>query len=170
LVEIYSDYVVLQKDGRTARLYLSGRPVFGGSGDATLLVVGGASKPMTPARITSREALTDYVRPSPVYDGDSLLGYQVYCGAKAGPFTQLGLQPGDLITTIGGTPLNEVSAAWEVLRTLMDGAVLEAIVKRHGETVGITLDGSILTRAEEARVLNTGLPMMTSILPGTPGQ
>jgi len=169
LVEIYSDYVVLWKDGRTARLYLSGRPFFGGSGDATLLVVGGADKPMTPARITSREALTDYVRPSPVYDGDSLVGYQVYSGAKAGPFAQLGLQPGDLIATLGGTPLNEVNTAWAVFRTLMDGAVLEAVVKRHGETVDMTLDGSILTRAEEARVANTGLPMMTSMLHGSPG-
>jgi hypothetical protein len=170
LMEIHSDYVVLQKDGGAARLYLSGQRVAGRSSDAALLTVGGAKQAITPAPITSREVLTDYLRPNPVYEGESLLGYEVYSGAKAGPFTQLGLRPGDLITTVGGTPLTDVSTAWDMLRELMDGAVLPAVVKRHGETLTLTLDGSILLRAEEARALNTGLPMMTSTPYGAPAR
>jgi general secretion pathway protein C len=169
LIEIHSDHVVLQKGMQTTRLYLADRRASGRNGDTGMLTVGGENRNLPPARITSREALTDYMRPSPVYEGDRLLGYQVYSGAHTGPFTQLGLQAGDLITAVGGTPLNDSGTAWEILRELMDGAVLPAVVLRHGETETLTLDGSILTRAEEARALRTDMAMMTPTVPGTGG-
>jgi general secretion pathway protein C len=150
LMEIQSDYVVLQKDGRTAWLYLSSGPN-SGQGDVAILKVDGNRQARAPARITSREALTDYIRPSPVYDGDNLLGYEVYPGVKMDPFARMGLQPGDVITEIDGAPLTDPGAAWDILHELMTGGVLLAVVKRRSSVEHITLDGSLLVRAEESR-------------------
>jgi general secretion pathway protein C len=95
--------------------------------------------------------LTDYIRPSPVYDGDNLIGYQVYAGSNASLFTQMGLQAGDVITSIGGTSLNDPSMAWELFRQVANGAELLAVIKREESFRDVTLDGTLIVRAEEAR-------------------
>ena len=69
LTEIHADYVLLERGGHTARLYLinsrSTAPT-----DTAMVTVGGTA-PAEPAAITSREPLTDYIRPSPVFDGET---------------------------------------------------------------------------------------------------
>jgi type II secretion system protein C len=151
LAEIHSDYVVLNKGTKLARLYLENAHPNGKLGDVTMLTVGGIKEAPPPAKVTSREIVTDYIRPSPVYDGDTLIGYQIYPGAKSGPFTQMGLQPGDLITEIDGAPLSDPAAAWEMFHQLADGSAVSATLKRKGGAQSITLDGSLIVRAEEAR-------------------
>jgi type II secretion system protein C len=151
LVEIHSDYVLLKKGAKLARLYLENVHSTGKIGDTAMLTVGGEKETPPPAKITSREILTDYIRPSPVYDGDTLVGFQVYAGAKSGPFTQMGLQPGDLITEIDGTPLNDPAVAWDIFHQLPEGSALSATVKRKGTAQSVSLDGSLIVNAEEAR-------------------
>jgi hypothetical protein len=150
LAEIYSDNVVLKKDGHSARLYLENATSPAKLGDTAILMVGAAKETPPPAKITSREVLTDYIRPSPVYDGETLIGYQIYPGQKSGPFTQMGLKAGDLITEIDGTPLSDPAMAWEALRQVADGSALTAVVKRNGTLEHVTLDGALIMRAEEA--------------------
>jgi hypothetical protein len=150
LAEIYSDNVVLKKDGHSARLYLENATSPAKVNDTAMLLVGGPKEAPPPAKITSREVLTDYIRPSPVYDGETLIGYQIYPGQKSGPFTQMGLKAGDLITEIDGTPLSDPEMAWEALRQVADGSALTAVVKRNGTLEHVTLDGALIRQAEEA--------------------
>jgi type II secretion system protein C len=150
LAEIYSDNVVLKKDGHSARLYLENAAPLAKVSDTAMLMVGAAKETPPPAKITSREVLTDYIRPSPVYDGETLIGYQIYPGQKSGPFTQMGLKAGDLITEIDGTPLSDPAMAWDALRQVADGSALTAVVKRNGTLEQVTLDGALITREEEA--------------------
>jgi hypothetical protein len=84
LVEIHADYVLLQKGDRSARLYLDVGAA-GKAADKAMLMVGGAEAPSPAAKGTSREILTDYIRPSPVYEEANLVGYQVYPGAHSAP-------------------------------------------------------------------------------------
>jgi type II secretion system protein C len=145
LTEIHVDFVVLQREGRSVRLY-SQKAEGGGRRAAVvddLLTVRAPSYSM-PASATSTEVLTDFIRPNPVYDGEVLAGYEVSPGTKRGVFTQLGLQPGDVITAISDAPLNEPQQAIETLRRLTSGATLIATVQRKGKFERITLDGSLI--------------------------
>ncbi len=151
LAEIHPDYVLLRMNGQGAKLYLVSALKNDKKGDAAMLMVGGPTEAPPPAKATSREILTDYIRPSPVYEGEHLVGYQVYAGSKAMPFTQMGLQPGDVIVEVNDTPLSDPASAWGNLRQLTDGSVLSAVVKRHGALVHVNLDGMLIARAEEAR-------------------
>jgi type II secretion system protein C len=151
LAEIHSDYVLLRKGTKLARLYLDNAHSTAKSGDTAMLTVGGVKEAPPPAKVTSREILTDYIRPSPVYDGDTLVGFQVYPGAKTGPFTQMGLQAGDLITEIDGTSLSDPAVAWDIFHQLAEGNALSATVKRKGTVQSVSLDGSLIVSAEEAR-------------------
>lgn len=148
IAEIHADYVVLQKDNHTIRLYVDASHNVGNNADA-LTTVGGR-KPEPPAVITNHDILTDYIRPSPVYDGQTLIGYEVYPGNKSGPFAQMGLQAGDVITELNGQPLNDSNSAWRILNQMTEGTSLSATIKRHGASQQLSVDGSFLTRAEES--------------------
>jgi hypothetical protein len=160
LAEIHADYVLLEKNSQTARLYLSNARETVPPNNAMLTVGGKQLAP--PAPITSREELTDYIRPSPVFDGEQIVGYQVYAGAKTGPFYQMGLMQGDVITAIDGSPLEDSSSAWEMLRGLTDGAVLSATIKRNGKILDVTLDGGVVASAEAARTQAPAQAMLTT--------
>jgi len=151
LAEIHSDYVLLKKGTKLARLYLESAHPTGKLGDLTMLSVGGIKEAPPPAKVTSHEILTDYIRPSPVYDRDTLVGFQVYPGAKTGAFTQMGLQPGDLITDIDGTPLSDPAVAWDIFHQLAEGSAMSATVRRRGTAQSVSLDGSLILNAEQAR-------------------
>jgi type II secretion system protein C len=149
IAEIYTDHVVLERDGQRVNLYLQGT---GKHTDATLhaslLTVGGTPPPPL-AQVTSHEILTDYLRPSPVYDGQQLKGYQVYPGQQSTVFAQMGLQSGDVITAINGAPLNEPQSAIELLKQLTQGYAFTATVERQGKTQSIALDGALITRDQQ---------------------
>lgn len=148
LAELYRDHVVLEKFGRTTTLYLdNARQVEPSS--SPLLTVGGLT-PVTEVKITSRELLTDYIRPSPVYERDTLIGLRVYPGSRPGPFQQSGLKPGDVITEIDDTPLSDMASAWSQLRALCTGDTMTARVRRDGAEVSVPLEGRFILSAEES--------------------
>jgi type II secretion system protein C len=165
LAEIHSDYVLLKNGTKLARLYLENAHPTGKPGDVTVLTVGGIKEAPPPAKVTSREILTDYIRPSPVYEGETLVGYQVYPGAKSGPFTQMGLQSGDLIVEMNGTPLNDPAVAWDIFHQLADGSALPATVKRKGAAQSISLDGALILSAEESRSQQATQAMLVPPVP-----
>jgi type II secretory pathway component PulC len=147
LTEIYEHYVVLERDGHTARLYLQGETQRDAGGAQTLTTVGGAPEP--PSVIAnSRDELTDYLRPSPVFVGRELHGYALYAGRKGASFSELGLQPGDVLTHINGTPVSNSADSLTTLHTLIDGEVVTVEVQRQGVPQTLSLDGSILRRAD----------------------
>jgi general secretion pathway protein C len=152
LTEIHDDYVVLAREERVARLYLYDRRKVASTAGDDLLTVGGTPE-AAKVKPASREVLTDYLRPSPVYDGEALLGYQVYPGTKSGVFAQLGLQPGDMITAVDDMPLNEPAQALEMLRQLTDGVVLKLSIVRKQSRLQISADGALVTTDREQAAL-----------------
>lgn len=163
--EIHARYVVLERDGYSARLYLEGssRPVMRGP-PGNLLMVGGASPPKA-AVATSTELLTDYIRPAPVYTGAILAGYQVYPGRKSAAFLQMGFQPGDIITAVDGVILSDPEQATQTLRQLMDGTVHTGNIIRTGKTQRLTLDGSLIAKDQDRE--KQPVMMTTDQLPGS---
>jgi hypothetical protein len=133
LTEVHTDYVVLERGGHSARLYL-GQSTDGveDAGARELLTVGGRPA-QTTAVAASSEPLTDYIRPSPVYSGSTLRGYEVYPGERGAAFAHIGLQPGDIITAIDGIPLKHP----EPLRGLLNGAASKVTVLRNGRRIDL---------------------------------
>lgn len=160
LAEIHSDYVLLEKNGHTSRLYLD-ESKSRAAGDQSLLTAGASKEAPPPAKITSREVLTDYIRPSPVYVGGTLIGYQVYPGAKTLPFSHTGLLPGDVITDIDGISMTDPATSWSTLRQLTEGDSFTAVVQRAGATVTITLDGRAIAEAEAEKEQQAPQAMLT---------
>jgi type II secretion system protein C len=156
LLQIFKDYVVLEQAGRTVRLYLADRQDRGSpQAGSDLLLVGGhvAGKP---APADSSEEFTDYIRPTPVFEGTNLTGYQVYAGVRADVFGQLGLRAGDVITAIDGVPFTDPTQAVEMFRQLASGIAMQATVRRQGGLQDISLDGSLIVAAQErARAAQT---------------
>jgi type II secretion system protein C len=165
VAEIHADYVLLQKGARAVRLYLDTSPAAGKSLGSALAMVGPIPVPPAPAKGPSREVLTDYIRPSPQYDGETLLGYQVYPGAKSGPFAQMGLRAGDIILAIDGTPLTDPTIAWDMFRQLVDGSIHTASIRRTTQMHELSLDGKFIANAEEAIAQQPAQAMLTPAPP-----
>jgi general secretion pathway protein C len=149
LIEIHTDHVLLKKGDRSARLelYSRSKPVATGSNE--LLNVGGDSTPVASIKPVSHDSLTDYLRPSAVYDDQALRGYKVFPGKKSGVFSQLGLQAGDVITAIDGSPLIGRAETIQMLRQLTEGATLSVTVERAGARIQMTLDGAVILADRE---------------------
>jgi hypothetical protein len=150
LTEIYDHYVVLERDGHSVRLYLQGEGHPPNGAEAGVATVGGTpAEP--PAPVTSRDGLSQFIRPSPVFVGTQLRGYALYAGRQPAAFSDLGLESGDVLTTINGALVSRASDSLTVLNTLTEGAVLTVVVERQGVAQSLSLDGSVITQERPQR-------------------
>lgn len=150
LVEIHEDYVVLARGAQRIELRVENSNLHAASQSSLLLEP--EKNSFTPAVPSHTEKYTAYLRPNPIYEGDELVGYEVYPGRAVGIFGRLGFQGGDVITEINGQAVRDPQAALAALSGLSDGASLSALVKRNGKPLLLSLDGAILLEeAERAR-------------------
>ncbi|MDN5869636.1 MAG: type II secretion system protein GspC [Nitrococcus sp.] len=145
VVAIYPDRVILQTDGRHEALRLPRKLL-------QSMPVSDSAAPRPAAsganmlgeyrdRITSRpEALLQYLRISPVRNGDELTGFRVWPGSNPVLFQAAGLRPGDLVTAIGGMPLTSQQAALKALKHLRAGNRVTLSILRDGRQEIIVLD------------------------------
>ncbi len=82
----------------------------------------------------------DIMRPQPVFAGGRQQGFRVYPGRDAEAFLRLGLRPGDLVTAIDGTPLDDPARGEQILRTLGNSSEAHVTVMRNGQQQDLTLD------------------------------
>lgn len=96
--------------------------------------------------------VADIMRPQPVFAQGKLRGYRVYPGRNRQSFTRLGLHPGDLVTAINGTPLEDPQQSQDVFRTI--GATNEArvTVTRNGQSQDLVLNMSQVAQEAESLV------------------
>ena len=144
LTEIHADYVVLEGEGESTRLYRNGADRGPRRGRNSKLFLVGGAQPAPAPKTTTREIIVDYLRPSPIYDGEILQGYVVYPGVRSGVFSQLGLQGGDVITALNDVPFSDAVQAYELFRQLATGIAMTATLNRKGRLQRVTLDGSYI--------------------------
>lgn len=85
-------------------------------------------------------AFTEIVRPQPVFANGVQRGYRVYPGRQREQFSKLGLQPGDLVLSINGTPLDDPQRGLEIFNTLADSDRVSITVERNGKTQALSLN------------------------------
>lgn len=141
LHQVYFDRVILDRNGQLETLALPRE-----------LAAGMINRPAAPApqnqvvenirRIaeTNPAALAEIVRPQPVFANGVQRGYRVYPGRNRQQFARLGLQPGDLVLAINGTPLDDPQRAPEIFNTMGSADRVTVSVERNGQTQDLTLN------------------------------
>ena len=84
--------------------------------------------------------LADVLRPQPVMDHGHMNGFRVYPGRNRQAFMRLGLRPGDQVTAINGTPLDDRDRGEQILRTLGSSSEARVTVIRDGQQQDLTLN------------------------------
>ena len=147
LQAVYADRVILDRAGQLETLALPRQ-------SAAPLAV---SQPATPPassqfadnlrRIAENNptAFAQVVRPQPVFANGVQRGYRVYPGRNRQQFAQLGLQPGDLVLSINGTPLDDPQRGMEIFNTIGTSDRVNLTIERNGQTQELTLNTAQIT-------------------------
>ncbi len=139
---VYDDRVLLDRGGGRLEslMLLHGSP--GSTAD-----LGPATAPVQQAVARVRRlmnenpsALENIIRPQPVFSGGKLRGFRVYPGVNSRAFAVLGLMPGDLVTAIDDTPLDDPARSDEIFRTLGSSSEAHVTVERDGRPQDLTLN------------------------------
>lgn len=101
--------------------------------------------------------LNEVLRTVASYDNKAgkLRGFRAYPGRNRQAFSRLGLQPGDLVTAINGTPLDDPQHSQEVINTIQSSDRATVSIERAGEKQDITLNISQIA-AQAAKDLDSG--------------
>lgn len=141
LHSVYADRVILDRGGRLEALSLPrGAP-------STAVTAAARPAPANPVGDNLRRlaqnnpsAIGEMLRAQPVFAGGAQRGYRVYPGRDRQQFVRLGLQPGDLITSINGTALDDPMRSNEILNTFASSSTVAVTVERNGAAQQLTLD------------------------------
>jgi len=95
-------------------------------------------------------AISEIMRPQPVFAQGKQRGFRVYPGRNRQAFIRLGLRPGDLVTAINGTPLDDPSRGQEIFNTLQSSSEAHVTVLRNGAQQDLTLQMSQIAQGAEA--------------------
>jgi hypothetical protein len=110
--------------------------------------------------------LSQIMRAVPSYDSQAgkLRGFRIYPGKNRTAFNNLGLRPGDLVTAINGTTLDDPQRGQEIMNTLDTSDRATVTIERGGQTQDLTLNVSqVATEAAE------GLSGAGTTAPAAPG-
>ncbi len=154
LHSVYGDRVLLDRGGRLEALVLPRQ--FAGTPGAPPPRPTAAPSP-DPAIERMRQLVTDepsivsdIMRQQPVFAQGKQRGYRVYPGRNRQAFMRLGLRPGDLVTAINGTPLDDPARGNEVFRTISSSSEARITVMRNGRQQELTLNmGQIAAEADQ---------------------
>jgi len=144
LHSVYVDRVMLDRSGRLESLLL---PRY--SGATALPAPVAAHVQPVPTRFaenvrrlaeTNPAAFSEIVRPQPVFAGGTQKGYRVYPGRNRQQFAKLGLQPGDLVTAVNGSPLSDQANSLQIFNTISTIDHVTLTVERNGQSQQINVN------------------------------
>jgi general secretion pathway protein C len=147
LHSVFTDRVIIDNGGKLETLVLPRqfavtaaqvRPAVAATGN-------GVGDELRRIAETNPGAFTSVVRPQPVFANGVQRGYRVYPGRDRQQFSRLGLQPGDLVTSVNGTPLDDPSRGMEIFNSLNSAAQVSVTVERNGQTQQLSLNTAQLS-------------------------
>jgi general secretion pathway protein C len=182
LHSVYLDHVILDRGGQLETLLLP--RLLGPGMNAPPLVRRTAGDPRTVAAVDNIRRLVQQdpsildqvMRTVPSYDNAAgkLRGFRAYPGRNRQIFNKLGLKPGDLVTAINGTPLDDPQRSQDVFNTIQTSDHVTVTIERGGQKQEITLNiAQVAAQAtrdleSEANSAAGGLPSGTPQPGGNP--
>lgn len=149
LHSVYLDHVILDRGGALETLLLPRLQGPGMRGPPIVRRVGAAS-PSTVAAVDNIRRmlqqdpglLDQVMRAVPSYDGagGKLRGFRAYPGRNRQIFNKLGLRPGDLVTAVNGTALDDPQRSQDVFNTIQTSDHVSVTLERGGQKQEITLN------------------------------
>jgi len=161
LHSVFSERVLIERDGRLESLALP-RQLSPGAPPPSAAALQTTENPAferVRRLMTDQPGLiADIMRPTPVLVDGKQRGYRVYPGRNRQAFSRLGLRPGDLVTAINGTPLDEPSRGPEIFRTLGSSSEARVTVMRNGQQQDLNLNLAQVAQEAEALVGPQAMP------------
>jgi len=147
LHSVYPDRVILDRGGKLEALLLPKQFRGGDSAPTRMAAAGGAPPPMLGDRIRdlaqrNPTAITDIMRPQPVFANGQQRGYRIYPGRNRQQFARLGLMPGDLVTSINGAALDDPARGMEILQSMNSATDVTVTIERNGQTSQISINNA----------------------------
>lgn len=167
LHSVYSDRVVIDRNGQLESLALPRTMNGGNAPPPSTAALQGENPALERMRrmITEQPGLlTDVLRPQPVMDHGRMNGFRVYPGRNRQAFMRLGLRPGDQVTAINGTPLDDQDRGEQILHTLSTSSEARVTVIRGGQAQDLNLN--LFQVAQEAESLAAGQQQPIGSAPG----
>ena len=112
---------------------------------------GGAAADLREVISDNAARLSDIIRPVPHVQEGQVVGFRVNPGRDRAAFEALGLQPGDVVTDINGTVLDDPSQGLQVFQSLGEATQANVTVLRDGVPQVIVIDTSQLQSLQENR-------------------
>jgi general secretion pathway protein C len=145
LHSVYNDRVLLDRNGSLESLALPRQnngtlPMAPPPSAASLPVENPIAERMRQLVSSEPGIISDIMRPQPVFAQGKQRGYRVYPGRNRQAFVRLGLRPGDLVTAINGTPLDDPSRGQEIFATIGTSSEAHVTVMRNGQAKEVTLN------------------------------
>jgi general secretion pathway protein C len=167
LYSVYLDHVILDRGGTLETLKLPRLTLGGGRPVVARRPIGG--DPTTAANLENvrrlvqedPNILNEVMRAVPSYDNKAgkLRGFRVYPGRNRSAFNGLGLRPGDLVTAINGTPLDDPQRGQEIFNTIQSSASASVTIERGGQTIDVSMNiAQIANEANRDLTAPTGAP------------
>jgi len=148
LHSVYADRVILDRGGKLEALMLPKKFQGGGAPPpATMAAPMRNPEPMLGDQIRSLAArnpaaITEIIRPQPVFANGQQRGYRVYPGRNRQQFSKLGLMPGDLVTSINGTPLDDPARGMEILQSINSASDVTVTIERNGQSAQVNINNA----------------------------
>jgi general secretion pathway protein C len=145
LHSVYADRVLIDRGGRVETLrFPEPQQLPGGALPPTARL----APPPPPAQNTNlREVIsanasriTDIIRAVPHIEGEQMVGYRVTPARNREAFAALGLEPGDVLTEVNGTALNDPASSLQVFESLGEASMATVTVLRNGTSQAVVID------------------------------
>ena len=170
LHSVFPDKVILDSGGQLETLALPTQSLAGLTMGQAAPKPGGNQFTENLRRLaeTNPTAFSEVVRPQPVFANGVQRGYRVYPGRNRQQFARLGLQPGDLVLAINGTPLDDPQRGMEIFGTMGSSDRVTVQVERNGQTQDLTLNTAQITLPESGSGATQNPPTPRAALPRPP--
>ncbi len=152
---VYADRVLLNRSGRLETLRLPKEPTGAGVASTAMqrpvLEQPSGNTSLRQAIVANASRLTDVIRPAPHVQEGRVVGFRVNPGRDRATFDALGLQPGDVVTDINGTVLDDPSQGLQVFESLGESTQANVTVLREGVPQVLVIDTTQLQNLQEKR-------------------
>jgi general secretion pathway protein C len=141
LHSVYIDRVVIDRNGQLESLVLPRQLAGSAAPPTTAAVQVNPSLDRMRHMISEQPGLIgDVMRPQAVTEHGKVTGFRVFPGRNRMAFMRLGLRPGDEVTAINGTPLDDQDRGDQILHTLGSSSEAHVTVIRNGQQQDLTLN------------------------------